>query len=47
MRSALALYALRFGGWLLSRGARVPVTLTVDLFDEHSTTLTRSYGFDA
>jgi hypothetical protein len=34
MRSALALYALRFGGWLLARASGLEVDVTVDLYDE-------------
>lgn len=53
MRAALALYALRFGGWLLAKVNSGAVVLTVDLYPRDSasaddfgdiTTLTRSYS---
>ena len=41
MRAALALYAVRFGGWLLARAAGSQVDVTVE-FEEWQ--LRRSYG---
>ena len=43
MRAALALYALRFGGWLLAKASGYRVAVTVDLYDENDTTLWRTY----
>ena len=46
MRAALALYALRFGGWLLARGTGAPVLLTVEVHGAEITTLRRAYPDD-
>lgn len=43
MRAALALYALRFGGWLLAKVSGYRVAVTVDFYDPEDTTLWRVY----
>jgi hypothetical protein len=43
VRAALALYALRFGGWLLAKTSGGPVVVT---FDIPGFSATRRYGWE-
>ena len=45
MRAAIALYALRFGGWLLAKATRRFVHLIVEIYDaDDLLTLERDYN---
>jgi hypothetical protein len=47
MRATLALFAIRFGGWLLAKAAGQPIVICIEIWDEEeglSHLLTKTFG---